>query len=258
MSLANVVTMNFCLVAAMTLVLWLVSLPIRNSSIVDIFWGAGFVVIAWSSALATQPITPRGLLISVFISFWGLRLCGYLAWRNVGHGEDYRYRAMRERFGHRFPLISLFYVFWLQGLVMWVVALPIQAVHFGSAPLGWVDVIGGGLWIVGWFFESVGDLQLARFKALPANRGKVMDRGLWRYTRHPNYFGDFLVWWGIYLIAAAGGAWWTIFSPMLMSFLLMRVSGVTLLERSLRKNRPGYEDYVARTSSFFPWPPASP
>ena len=123
------------------------------------------------------------------------------------------------------------------------------------AELGWIDLLGVSIWVVGFYFESVGDWQLARFKANPENQNMVMDRGLWRLTRHPNYFGDFLVWWGLYLIAVAAGAWWTIFSPLIMSVLLMRVSGVPLLERSLKKSRPGYEEYVARTNAFFPWRP---
>ena len=255
MSLFNLLLLNLALIAGIMLALWLVSLPLRNASIVDVFWGIGFVVIVWVTAFAAESTSARGLLTAVLTSIWGLRLAGYLAWRNLGKGEDYRYRAMRERSGNRFPLMSLLVVFWLQGLIMWLVALPIQTAPFGAAPLAWIDLIGVIVWAIGWLFESVGDLQLARFKANPDNRGKVMDRGLWRYTRHPNYFGDFLVWWGLYLIAAAGGAWWTIFSPILRSFLLIRVSGVKLLEHSLKSKRPGYADYVQRTSPFFPWPP---
>jgi len=256
MSLFNLLLLNLTLIAGVMFVLWLISLPLRNASIVDVFWGVGFVIIAWVTTFVAKPTSPRGMLTCVLTSLWGLRLAGYLGWRNLGKGEDHRYRAMRERFGHRFPLTSLFAVFWLQGFIMWLVAFPIQTVPFGVAQLGWIDGIGVTVWLVGWLFESVGDLQLARFKMNPNHRGKVMDRGLWRYTRHPNYFGDFLVWWGLYLIAAGGGAWWTIFSPILMSVLLLRVSGVTLLEHSLAKNRPGYADYVTRTSAFFPWPPS--
>ncbi len=255
MTLANTVLLNMGLIAVIMVLLWLISLPTKNSSSVDIFWGIGFVIVAWTSFFFVGSMSSRGLLISVLTSVWGLRLAGYLAWRNLGKGEDYRYRAMREKFGAHFPWASLFIVFGLQGLIMWLVSLPIQVTHFGTAPLGWIDAIGVAVWTLGWLFESVGDWQLARFKAKPENRGQVMDHGLWRYTRHPNYFGDFTVWWGLYLIAVAGGGWWTIFSPTLMSILLLRVSGVTLLESSLKKSRPGYADYVARTSSFFPWPP---
>lgn len=255
MSLSTILVMNFALVAGLTFGLWLVSLLLRDASIVDIFWGLGFVVVAWASFLAVGSYSPRSWLITVMATLWGLRLGGYLAWRNIGSGEDYRYQNMRKRFGSGWPIISLFYVFWLQGLLMWIVAFPLQAVHSESSSLGVLDVLGFVVWLIGMFFESVGDWQLARFKASEESKGQVMDRGLWRYTRHPNYFGDFMVWWGLYLVAAAGGAWWTIFSPMVMSVLLMRVSGVTLLERSLKKRRPGYESYVARTSAFFPWPP---
>lgn len=255
MNLDNVLLLNLGLVLGLMLALWLVSLATRDSSVVDIFWGFGFVVVVWVSFFSARTMSPRSLLISLLTSVWGLRLAGHLAWRNIGKGEDYRYRAMREKYGSYFPLISLFVVFGLQGFIMWIVAFPIQAAHFGTSPLGWIDLSGASVWTVGWLFESIGDWQLARFKAVPGNRGQVMDRGLWRYTRHPNYFGDFLVWWGLYLIAAAAGAGWTVVSPILMSVLLIRVSGVALLESSLIEKRPGYKDYVARTSSFVPWPP---
>ena len=251
----NVLLLNSCLIAVIMVLLWLVSLPTKNASSVDIFWGIGFVIIAWVTFFAARNLSSRSILISLLTSLWGLRLGGYLAWRNIGKGEDYRYRAMRDKIGANFPLVSLFVVFGLQGLIMWVVSIPIQVAQFGAATLGWIDAIGVGFWTVGWLFESIGDWQLAHFKAIPDNRGQVMDRGLWRFTRHPNYFGDFMVWWGFYVIAVAAGAWWTIFSPILMSILLLRVSGVTLLESSLKKNRPGYEDYVARTSVFLPRPP---
>jgi steroid 5-alpha reductase family enzyme len=178
----------------------------------------------------------------------------------MGKGEDPRYQAMRKRHGARFPLVSLGTVFILQAVVMWIVSLPVQAAQVAPFPetLQWLDFAGLGVWSVGLFFEAVGDAQLARFKANAENAGKVMDRGLWRYTRHPNYFGDFMVWWGIYFVAlSTTTAWWTIIGPALMSFFLMRVSGVPLLEKSLRANRPGYDAYIARTSAFFPRPPRS-
>jgi len=240
--------------------LWLASLRLRDASIVDIFWGFGFVVVAWTGfALAGhEGPGPRPLLLTALVTVWGLRLTVYLAWRNLGKGEDHRYQAMRERFGPRFGLISLPLVFLLQGLLILVVSLPIQwsHAHHGPATLGVLDALGLASFALGFAFESVGDWQLARFKADPANRGRVMDRGLWRYTRHPNYFGDFMVWWGLFLVAAATGqATWTVLGPVVMSVLLLRVSGVTLLEASLRRRRPAYADYVRRTSAFVPWPP---
>jgi steroid 5-alpha reductase family enzyme len=152
--------------------------------------------------------------------------------------------------------VSLLTVFGLQGFLLWIISMPIQIGPFSpsEAPLGWLDSLGVGIWAVGVFFESVGDWQLARFKSEPANRGKVMDRGLWAYTRHPNYFGDFCVWWGLYLVAAAGGAWWTVFGPLLMSFFLLKVSGVAMLERTITDRRPDYVDYIKRTNAFFPGP----
>jgi steroid 5-alpha reductase family enzyme len=148
-------------------------------------------------------------------------------------------------------------VFGLQGLIMNTVALPVMAGQLDRSPLSGWAVLGIGLWTVGLLFETIGDYQLARFKAEPNNSGKVMDRGLWRYTRHPNYFGDFLVWWGVYFAALGEGIWWTAIGPVVMSFLLLRVSGVALLERSLQRSKDGYADYIARTSAFFPWPPSS-
>jgi steroid 5-alpha reductase family enzyme len=237
--------------------LWLVSLARRDASIVDIWWGPGFALIAataWWLGAGGDP--SRRALATGLVALWGLRLGGYLAWRNLGHGEDPRYQAMRRHWGKRFALASLVTVFALQGFLMWFVSLPVQAVHVSSAgPLGALDFAGAALALIGLLFESVGDLQLARFRADPANRGRVLDTGLWRYTRHPNYFGDCCVWWGLYAIAAATPVGvWTILSPALMTFLLLRVSGVALLERSIGKRRPDYAEYAARTNSFIPWP----
>lgn len=245
-------------IAALMLLAWLVSLAVRDASIVDIVWGLGFALVAWVSFAVADGSDTRRVLVVVLTTLWGLRLAGYLAWRNLGKGEDYRYQAMRRRHGARFPLVSLVTVFGLQGLLMWVVSLPVQAAQVPGTPAGLValDYAGIALWCVGMFFETVGDLQLARFKSYPANAGKVMDRGLWRYTRHPNYFGDFCVWWGLYAIAiATGDAWWAVAGPAVMSVLLLRVSGVTLLERHMQKRRPGYDDYARRTSGFLPRPP---
>jgi steroid 5-alpha reductase family enzyme len=241
--------------AALMVITWLVSLLVRDASIVDMIWGLGFVVVAWATYLEAAERGWRGLLITAMVTVWGLRLSGYLIWRNLGKSEDFRYQEMRAKAPHRFWLTSLFRVFLLQGGLIWVISVPVVVSQTVGTDLYWLDYLGVLCWGIGLLFETVGDIQLARFKARPDSKGKVMDRGLWRYTRHPNYFGDFSVWWGHYLVAAAGGAWWTIFSPLVMSFLLLRVSGVALLEKTISERRPEYEEYARRTNAFFPGPP---
>jgi len=239
--------------------LWLASLYLRDASIVDIAWGAGFVFVAWAVFLRTNHRAPHHWALPVGTTIWGLRLSAWLGWRNHGQGEDYRYQAMRRYWGERFPVVSLFTVFVLQGTIMWVVSLPLQ-IAIATPDQWWpvLAIVGGLIWSAGMFFETVADFQLARFRADPANQGQVLDYGLWRYTRHPNYFGDFLVWWGLFLVAMSQStAWWTVIGPALMSFFLMKVSGVPLLEKSLRKTKPEYASYACKTNAFFPGRPAS-
>jgi steroid 5-alpha reductase family enzyme len=237
---------------------WAAGLRLRDVSIVDVVWGLGFVLVAWIAAATGEGDPGRRLLLAVLVTVWGLRLAGYIAARKLRHpGEDPRYGAWRENHGDRFWLVSLFTVFLFQGLLVWIVSLPVQGAAAQDGALGALDAAGVALWAVGLFFEALGDAQMARFKADPRNRThppRVMDRGLWRYTRHPNYFGDFCVWWGITLIAVSAGAWWTLPGPLLLSLLLTRVSGKDHLERTLSA-RPGYADYVRRTSGFVPLPP---
>jgi steroid 5-alpha reductase family enzyme len=258
MSLGWILLVNLAIVMGLTTLLWAVSLAARDTSIIDIFWGAGFALIAWVTFALADGSSARRLLLAVLTSVWGLRLTVHLARRNLGKGEDPRYQAMRRRHGTSWPRRSLWAVFWSQALLMWIVSLPVQAGQTYATPahLIWLDVLGAAVWLLGFAFETIGDLQLTRFKADPANAGRVMDRGLWSWTRHPNYFGDFSVWWGLYLIALATlSAWWTIIGPIVMSVLLIRVSGAALLERRMARTRPGYADYVRRTSGFFPRPP---
>ena len=238
---------------------WIVSLMVRNASIVDIVWGLGFVVVAWVLVAAIDGDSGRQVLVAVLVSLWGLRLAGYLARRNIGHGEDWRYQLMRRKYGARFGLICFFTVFLLQGVIMWIVSLPVQFSSGDDTPgVGPVAVMGVMVWLVGLGFEVIGDWQLARFKADPANTGRVMDKGLWSLTRHPNYFGDALLWWGIGIVGAETGSGVVAFvGPLVMTFFLMRVSGVPMLEKGMLKRREGYAEYVARTSAFFPRPPRS-
>lgn len=253
---------NSMLIAAITIAIimvstWLLSVIIKNASIVDIVWGAGFAITSWVLALTVDGDSGRQVLLAIMVGVWGTRLAVYLAKRNIGHGEDWRYKAMRKKAGKKFPVSSLITVFGLQGVLMWVVSLPVQFGNGDSSPgVGPLAVIGIMVWLVGLSFEAIGDLQLSRFKKNPANAGKVMDAGLWSLTRHPNYFGDALLWWGIGIVGAETGSGVIGFvGPLVMTFFLLRVSGVPMLERSLSKRREGYAEYVARTSPFFPRPP---
>lgn len=239
-------------------ILWIASLILRDSGIVDIFWGAGFVVSNWLYfALAPTGYPARKWLISALITIWGLRLSLHILRRNWGKPEDFRYRKWREEAGSKWWWQSLFRVFLLQGVLLWIISAPLLAAQIGAAParLTLLDFAAVPLWAIGFFFEAVGDWQLARFKADPANRGKVLNAGVWRCTRHPNYFGDAAQWWSYYLIAVAADGYWTIFSPVMMIGLLLRVSGVALLEKSLTKTKPGYQEYIETTSAFIPWFP---
>jgi steroid 5-alpha reductase family enzyme len=237
---------------------WVVSLVRRDASLVDRVWGLAFVVLAATYAVLGDGAGPRTMLLLALVSVWGLRLSGYITWRNWGDGEDKRYRAMRRRAGGSFAARSLVTVFWLQAVLAWLISLPLLAATTAREPagLGWLDYLGVAVWLVGFLFEAVGDAQLQRFLADPANRGKVMDRGLWRYTRHPNYFGDTTLWWGYFLIALATGAWWAALGSALMTLFIVKVSGVALTERNMgESSREGHAEYVRRTNAFFPGPP---
>jgi steroid 5-alpha reductase family enzyme len=243
--------------------LWAISVRLSDVSIVDPVWGPAFVVVALVCLIAGDASRGSGgearrWLLLGLTAVWGLRLGGYLVVRKLGdRGEDRRYTKMRERRSEAsFALYSLGMVFLLQGLLVLIVSLPLQVAAERRTGLGWVAVVGVVLWAVGLFFEAVGDEQMRRFKASPDTGGQVMDEGLWRYTRHPNYFGDFCVWWGLWLVAlGAGGTWWTAIGPLVMSFLLIKGSGAALLEKDISERRPQYREYIERTSGFIPRPP---
>lgn len=234
---------------------WLLSLPLRNVSIVDSLWSLMFLLAAVVYLAGQSSVGPRAWLVITLVAVWSIRLAAYITWRNHGKGEDFRYRRMRADNDPGFAFKSLYIVFGLQAALAWAISLPLLAAIGSSAPLGWLDAVGAGLWLVGMVFEAGGDWQLARFRRDPASRGKVLDTGLWRYTRHPNYFGDFCVWWGLFLIALSAGGWWSVAGPLLMSFMLLRVSGVALLEKDIGERRPDYQAYIRRTNAFFPGPP---
>jgi steroid 5-alpha reductase family enzyme len=244
------------LLAYMTLG-WLLSLPLRDASVIDPFWGLGFIIAALSYLLLADGFSGRGVLVFVLTCVWGLRLAVYLLVRNWGKDEDPRYQAMRAKRPASFWWYSYAQVFVLQAVLLWNVAAPLAAAEGGAQParLTVLDYIGLAVWVIGFAFEVTADTQLALFKRRPENKGKVMDRGVWRYSRHPNYFGEALIWWGIWLIAAAAHGYWSVYGPVVITLFLLRVSGVTLLEKNLKQSKPGYEEYIKRTSPFVPWFP---
>lgn len=245
-------------IVALFTALWLASLALRNSSIVDMWWGPGILLIGLTYYLTTEGSPNRSSLTLALVAIWALRLAAHIGARNIGHGEDFRYAKWRGERGRSWWWFSYFKVFLLQAVIAWIVALPLYYAIASPTPrqLTWLDTLGAVLFAIGFLFEAIGDEQLRRFKADPANRGRVMQTGLWRYTRHPNYFGEAVLWWGLGLLGAATpGGYLGLIGPALITFFLIRVSGVALLEQTLMRTKPGYAEYVARTSSFFPMVP---
>lgn len=234
---------------------WLLSVVKKDVSFVDSLWSLFFLIAAIVFAVAAQPLSARATLVLVLVAIWALRLSIYITARNWGQSEDYRYQSIRANNEPGFAFKSLYIVFGLQGLLAWLVAMPLLPAITSDASLSALDAVAAMLWVVGFVFEAGGDYQLSRFKAREDSKGKVLDTGLWRYTRHPNYFGDFCIWWSFYLFAVATGGWWSIASPILMSILLLKVSGVAMLENTITERRPEYADYIRRTNTFFPGPP---
>lgn len=235
--------------------LWLVSVALRDASIVDIFWGLGFVAIGWFY-LATVPDVPtgRGWLVCSLVTLWGLRLALHIGIRNAGTGEDFRYRKWRENAGTNFWWISYFKVFLLQAVLLWIVSSPLMLAQLDGPDIGRaaLDVVAVVFWAVGFLFEVVADWQLMKFKREPANRGQILRSGLWSLSRHPNYFGEAVLWWGFGLLAFPTGGWLAFLGPLMITFLLRKVSGVTMLDAALVDRRPGYSDYIRSTPAFFP------
>ena len=246
------------LIWAMVTILWLWSIFIKNVSIVDIFWGFGFVVVNALYVFMSGELNPRKILVLVLVSIWGHRLAIYLAIRNIGKGEDFRYREFRRNYGaERYWWFSYFQTFLLQGALIIIVSLPLLGISASdnSGELNLIDYFGIIVWLIGFSFEAGGDYQLSRFKRDPQNKGKVLDTGFWKYTRHPNYFGDSAVWWAYGIFSIAAGSYWQIIGSIIMTLLIIRVSGVALLEKTLNKSKPEYQEYIRKTNAFFPWFP---
>jgi len=249
---------GLALIALLAAGTWIASLVRRDVSLVDRMWSLMIAGPALAYAAQTSGAGPRAIAVQVLVLAWGLRLAAYITWRNWGHGEDRRYQEIRARNQPNFALKSLYLVFALQMVLAWIVSAPTLAALAGTRDFGVLDAAGIAVALVGFLFEAIGDAQMAAFKRDASNKGQVMDRGLWRYTRHPNYFGEACFWWGVWLIAlAAGGfaATWTVLSPLLMTVLLLKVSGVAMLEKDIGERRPAYRDYIARTNAFIPGPP---
>jgi len=237
---------------------WVLSVFIKNASIVDIFWGLGFVLAATFYFIATPGISTIKIITMALVVLWGLRLSMHIFFRNAGKPEDYRYQQFRKNYGEkRYWWFSYFQVFLLQGFLVWIISAPLLAINYfsGENPFGILDILGILIWLVGFTFEAGGDWQLNRFKADPANKGKLLTTGFWKYTRHPNYFGDAAVWWGFAVLSIASGCYLPVLSSVLMTWLIVKVSGVAMLERTMKNTKPGFEEYVKRTSAFVPWFP---
>jgi steroid 5-alpha reductase family enzyme len=238
--------------------LWIISVIITNASIADIFWGTGFIIAGVWYFINGHGNPTREIILMVLLTLWGLRLSLYLAWRNIGRGEDFRYREFRKKYGEkRYWWISFFQTFLLQGVLMWLISAPLLGAQYtgNDSPPGFFDFAGIALWLTGFIFEAGGDIQLARFRSDPSNRGRVLKTGFWKYTRHPNYFGDSAVWWGYGLICIGAGSYLPVLGSVLMTLLIIRVSGVALLEKSLKEQKPEYREYARATSAFIPWFP---
>lgn len=235
--------------------LFFLAVAIKKNDIVDIAWGQGFIVIIAVSLLLGPAASARMLLMICLVLIWGMRLAQYIYTRNRGKSEDFRYAQWRKDWGKNWVLRSYLQVFLLQGFFMLTIAYPLFIFDpLRSPALGWLDYLGGIIWLIGFYFEAVGDHQMRVFKKNPANKGKIMNQGLWKYTRHPNYFGEATMWWGIFIIALSNPLGWVaIFSPIIITFLLVRVSGVPMLEKKYADN-PEYREYISKTSAFIPMP----
>ena len=248
---------GFLLSMVFLIFLWIISVFLKNASIIDPFWGMGFVILSAFYMWSTENPPYRSWALMSMVSIWGLRLSIYLFLRNLGKGEDYRYQQFRRDYGpNRYWWVSFFQVFLLQGVIMSVVALPLlgsmmEPSEWDAPLLFWPAVV---LWIIGFIFEAGGDYQLVQFKK-KRKTGEVLQTGLWKYSRHPNYFGDALIWWAIGLMSVSNGYFWPLLGPLVMNWLLLKISGVSLLEQNLKETKPHYKAYMEKTSAFFPWFP---
>lgn len=248
----SIYVLSLYAIGIFTLLGWLLSLARKNVTHVDSMWSLFFVLAAYTTAMLITELSTRALMLLALVTIWGLRLCIYLTWRNWGSHEDHRYEEIRQNNQPYFWLKSIYIVFGLQAVLAGVISISLFGAVYSSSEINWLDYTGAAVVIFGFIWETVADWQLSQFKAKASNKGQVLATGLWRYSRHPNYFGECCVWWGFYLVALAGGAWWAIISPILMTLLLLKVSGVSLLESTIVDRRPAYADYIKKTNAFIP------
>lgn len=254
----NIYLITLTVLLGVAVIAWIASLVTKDVSFVDSLWSIFFLIAALVFATNTAAVFARGFVVLALVAVWSIRLSLHITIRNWGEDEDYRYKAIRAKNSPGFEFKSLYIVFGLQAVLAWIIATPLAPAIAAAAPVGLIDAVAILLWTVGFVFEAVGDYQLKQFKGKPENKGKVLDTGLWRFTRHPNYFGEFCIWWAFWLFALAAGAWWTVFAPLLISVLLLKVSGVAMLEKTIGERRPMYADYIRRTNAFFPGPRRGP
>jgi steroid 5-alpha reductase family enzyme len=245
------------LILAIALFGWLYSVKKQNVNIVDSLWSLMFLAAALFYLTAPGDINSRSLLVFALVAVWALRLSIHLLVRNWGEAEDHRYQQIRKNNEPNFKFKSLYIIFGLQAVLAWIISVPLLFAVDSGISFHWLDVLALSLWCVGFLFEALGDHQLLAFKRDETNKGKVLDTGLWRYTRHPNYFGEFCMWWAFFLLAIPAGGWWTIYAPLLVTLLLLKVSGVVMMEKDIGERRPKYRDYVQSTNAFFPGMPGS-
>ena len=252
----NLILVQVAVVTLYSSLWFLVALKLRRNDVADLAWGAGFMILALVSQFSVATISIRGLLVLALVTIWGLRLSLHIGLRNKGKAEDPRYRKWREEWGRHATVRAYFQIFLLQGFLIAVILVPVTHILAGrGSDLTWLDALGSAVWLLGFVFEAIGDLQLTQFKKDPGNRGRVITSGLWKYTRHPNYFGEVTLWWGVWLIACSlPGGWKTVFGPATITALILFVSGIPLLEKRYEGNIE-FEEYRRRTSAFFPMPP---
>jgi steroid 5-alpha reductase family enzyme len=252
----NVVFIQAAVIVCYMSVWFIIAQTGKRNDVADVAWGTGFIVTAVTSMILSKSVSPRGYLVLLLVLFWGIRLAVHIHMRNRGKPEDRRYKKWREEWGKHGVIRAYVQVFVLQGLLMVIISLPVtHVILFGQTSLSIIDLLGILVWMTGYAFEVIGDYQLLQYKKDPSSRGKIMKTGLWRYTRHPNYFGEVTLWWGMYVIAfSVSNGWMTIAGPLTITFLILKVSGIPLLEEKYKDN-PEFQTYKRRTSAFFPLPP---